>query len=203
MVQSSTVIVLKILTDRNEIDAPHGRITVGVLLMQDLGLVPMVLLTRLLAAPAAASGATVMLVLAKAAAAVALIVVAARLIMPVALRQIAALRSRELFTGSIILFSLGTAWLASQFGLSLAIGALIAGLVISESEYSHQAIADILPFRDAFNSIFFISIGMLVHVSFLWAHFLPLLGAALLILVVKALIAGGVALPSTRPCASP
>jgi CPA2 family monovalent cation:H+ antiporter-2 len=190
-VQSSTVIVLKILADRNEINAPHGRIIVGVLLTQDLCLVPMVLLTRLLSAPAAASEAAVLLVLAKAAAAVALIVVAARLLLPAALRQIVALRSRELFTGSLILFSLGTAWLASQFGLSLAIGALIAGLVISESEYSHQAIADILPFRDAFNSIFFISIGMLVRVNFLWAHLLPLLAVALLILVVKALIACG------------
>lgn len=194
-VQSSTVIVLKILADRDEIDAPHGRITVGVLLVQDLCLVPMVLLTRLLAAPAAASGPAVLVVLAKAAGAVALIVVAARLILPAALRQIVGLRSRELFTSTIILFSLGTAWLASQFGLSLAIGALIAGLVISESEYSHQALADILPFRDAFNSIFFISIGMLVHVTFLWAHLLPLLLAALLILVIKALIVWGVVFP--------
>jgi len=194
-VQSSTVIVLKILADRDEIDAPHGRITVGVLLIQDLCLVPMVLLTRLLAAPAGASAATVLTVLAKAAGAVAWIVVTARLLLPAALRLIVALRSRELFTGAIILFSLGTAWLASQFGLSLAIGALIAGLVISESEYSHQAIADILPFRDAFNSIFFISIGMLVHVDFLWAHLVPLLGAALLILAIKALIVCAVTLP--------
>jgi len=194
-VQSSTVIVLKILADRNEVDAPHGRISVGILLVQDLCLVPMVLLTRLLATPAAASGFTVLVVLTKAAGAVASIVVVARLLLPAALRQIVALRSRELFTGSIILFSLGTAWLASQFGLSLAIGALIAGLVISESEYSHQAIADILPFRDAFNSIFFISIGMLLHVDFLWAHLGPLLGAALLILTLKMVIVWGVVLP--------
>jgi CPA2 family monovalent cation:H+ antiporter-2 len=194
-VQSSTVIVLKILADRDEINAPHGRITVGVLLVQDLCLVPMVLLTRFLSGPATGSGAAVLVVLAKAAAAVGLIVVAARLLLPAALRQIVALRSRELFTGSLILFSLGTAWLAAQFGLSLAIGALIAGLVISESEYSHHAIADILPFRDAFNSIFFISIGMLVHVAFLWNHLPALVAVALLVLVVKAVIAWGVVLP--------
>jgi CPA2 family monovalent cation:H+ antiporter-2 len=196
--QSSTAIVLKVLGDRGEIDAPHGRMAVGILLVQDLCLVPMMLLTRLLATPASASWWAVATVLLQAAVAIALIVLAARLLMPAALRWIVRLRSRELFTGAIVFFCLGTAWLASQFGLSLALGALIAGLVISESEFSHQAVADILPFRDAFNSVFFISIGMLLHVDFLVAHLPALLAAAAGVLVFKMLVVPAVILPFYR-----
>lgn len=155
VVHSSTVVVLQVLAERGDLDAPHGRIAVGILLIQDLCLVPMILLTRLLASPAAASRLAFALVMAKAAAAIAGVVLLAMLVMPAVLRYVVRLRSRELFTGAIVLFCLGTAWLASELGLSLAVGALIAGLVVSESEYSHQAVADILPFRDAFNSIFF------------------------------------------------
>jgi K+:H+ antiporter len=188
VVHSSTAIVLKVLSDRGEIDAPHGRIGVGILLIQDLCFVPMMLLTRLLATPASASWLTIGLVLLKAAAALAAIVLAARLLMPGLLRRIVRLRSRELFTGTIILFCLGTAWLASWFGLSLALGALIAGLVISESEYSHQAVADILPFRDAFNSVFFISVGMLLRPDFLFARFGTVLAATSVLVLFKIVV---------------
>lgn len=188
IVHSSTVIVLAVLSERIELDSPHGRIAVGVLLIQDLCLVPMMLLTRLLGSPADASWATFAAALLKAGVAIAIIVVAAQLLMPALLRQIVQLRSRELFTGTIVLFCLGTAWLAAELGLSLALGALIAGLVISESEYSHQAIADILPFRDAFNSIFFISVGMLLRVDFLMTHLGELLAGALAIVACKALV---------------
>ncbi len=198
IVHSSTVIVLKVLAERGELDAPHGRIVIGVLLIQDLSLVPMMLLTRLLAAPASASWLAVGLVLAKAAVAIGFIVVAAQLVLPTLLRHIVQLRNRELFTGTIVLFCLGTAWLASQFGLSLALGALIAGLVISESEYSHQAVADILPFRDVFNSVFFISIGMLLRADFLVPHLPRLLAAAAAVLILKAVIIPLVLLPFYR-----
>jgi CPA2 family monovalent cation:H+ antiporter-2 len=185
LVQSSTAIVLKTLSDRGELHAPHGRLATGILLIQDLCLVPMMLLTRLLSAGVAPSWAAVALVLLKAAIAIAVIVVAARLLMPAALRQIVRLRSRELFVGAIILFCLGTAWLAARFGLSLALGALIAGLVISESEYSHQVTADILPFRDAFISVFFISVGMLLQLDFLRMHLPILLAAAVWVVLCK------------------
>jgi K+:H+ antiporter len=198
VVHSSTAIVLKVLSDRGEIDAPHGRVAVGILLIQDLCFVPMMLLTRLLATSASASWLTIGLVLLKAAAALTAIVLAARLLMPSLLRQIVRLRSRELFTGTIILFCLGTAWLASWFGLSLALGALIAGLVISESEYSHQAVADILPFRDAFNSVFFISVGMLLRPDFLFAHFATVLAAASALLLFKILVLYAVIRPFYR-----
>ncbi|MFN8625513.1 MAG: cation:proton antiporter [Candidatus Binatia bacterium] len=185
LAHSSTAIVLKTLSDRGEINAPHGRLTVGILLIQDLSLIPMMLLVRLLATGEAMSWLAVGTVLLQAAGTVTLIIVAARLLMPAVLRQIVTLRSRELFTGVVILLCLGTAWLAAWGGLSLALGALIAGLVISESEYSHQAIAEILPFRDAFNSVFFISVGMLLRLDFLWAHLPLLIGSAVALMVCK------------------
>jgi CPA2 family monovalent cation:H+ antiporter-2 len=187
LVQSSTAIVLKTLSDRGELHAPHGRLATGVLLIQDLCLVPMMLLTRLLSTTATASWGAVALVLLQAAIAIAVIVLAARLLMPAVLRRVVGLRSRELFVGAIILFCLGTAWLAARFGLSLALGALIAGLVISESEYSHQVTADILPFRDAFISVFFISVGMLLQLDFLRAHLPILLAAAVWVVLCKTL----------------
>ena len=192
---SSTAIVLKTLADRGELDAPHGRIALGILLIQDLALIPMVLLTRLLSADVALSWQAMGALVLQAGAAVAAIVVAARLLIPALLRQIVRLRSRELFTGTIVLCCVGTAWLAAQFGLSLALGALVAGLVISESEYSHQALADIVPFRDALNSIFFISIGMLVHSGALYLRWGPLLATAAGVMLLKALVGVGVLLP--------
>jgi CPA2 family monovalent cation:H+ antiporter-2 len=198
IVHSSTVVVLQVLGERGDLDAPHGRIAVGILLTQDLCLVPMILLTRLLASPTAASWLAIALVLAKAAAAIGVIALLALLVMPRVLRYVVQLRSRELFTSAIVLFCLGTAWIASQLGLSLALGALIAGLVISESEYSHQAIADILPFRDAFNSIFFIAIGMLLRVDFLVSHLTGLVAAALAVMIFKALVLPLAILPVYR-----
>ncbi len=198
LAQSSTAIVLKTLSDKGEVHAPHGRLAVGVLLIQDLSLVPMILLTRLLTTGGVASWTAVATVLAQAGIAIAVIVVAARLLIPAMLQRIVALRSRELFTGAIVLFCLGTAWLAARFGLSLAVGALIAGLVISESEYSHQVIADILPFRDAFNSIFFISIGMLLPVDFLVSHLPLVLVAAISVVLCKA-VAGTIAVLPVYP----
>lgn len=198
VVHSSSAIVLKVLTEQGEVDAPHGRLAIGIALMQDLALIPMVLLIRLLAVPGNDSALALVVVLAKSAGAVVLIVYSARVLMPTLLHQIVRLRSRELFTGAIVLFSVGTAWLASQLGLSLAIGALLAGLVISESEYSHQAVADILPFRDTFNAVFFISIGMLVRVDFLAAHLPAVLAIAGVIVVAKLAVLLAVILPFYR-----
>lgn len=170
VVHSSTAIVLKLLNDRGEVDAPHGRIAVGILLVQDLSLVPMVLLTRVMSTPGAADWGDIAAALGKAALAVAAIIVGARVVMPRLLAFVVRQGSRELFAGTIVLLCFGTAGLAAQFDLSLALGALLAGLVISESEYSHQIVADLLPFRDVLNSIFFISIGMLLQPSFFLAH---------------------------------
>jgi len=172
---SSTAIVLKSYIDRAEVDAPHGRAGVGILLFQDLSIVLMMLLVPILGGREGTSPLRVALTLGSALAGVALIILAARKVVPFLLYHIVKLRSPDLFIIFVVLMSLGTAWLTSQFGLSLALGAFIAGMVLSESEYSHQVVADILPFRDVFNSIFFVSIGMLLSLSALWADLLIVL----------------------------
>jgi CPA2 family monovalent cation:H+ antiporter-2 len=185
---SSTAIVLKSYMDRAEIDSPHGRGGVGILLFQDLCVVPMMLMVPVLSGREGTSPATVILKLLAALAAVAVIIFTARILIPRALYHIVRLRSSEVFIIFIVLVSLGTSWITSQFGLSLALGAFIAGLVLSESEYSHQIVADVLPFRDVFNSVFFISIGMLLSVSFLFSNLPVVLGWVVALIVAKALI---------------
>jgi CPA2 family monovalent cation:H+ antiporter-2 len=185
---SSTAIVLRIYDERREINAPQGRAATGILLFQDLCIVPMMLLVPLLGR---AEGGSILLVLwamIKSILALSLLVVGARTVIPWLLRQIALLRNREVFTLFVVFVCLGTAWLTSQAGLSLALGALIAGLVISESELSHQVVADILPLRDCFSGIFFISVGMLLNVDFLKQNFLIAILNPLLIVGIKGLV---------------
>ncbi|MBX5477462.1 MAG: cation:proton antiporter [Pyrinomonas methylaliphatogenes] len=168
---SSTTILLRSYVERAEIDAPHGRVAVSISLFQDLSTVPMMLLIPVLSGQGGASWPRIFSRLGIALLAIAAIIFTARAVVPFLLRHIVALRSSEVFIIFIVLVSLGTAWLTSEIGLSLALGAFIAGLVLSESEYSHQIVADVLPFRDVFNSIFFISIGMLLSLNALLADF--------------------------------
>ena len=167
---SSTVIVLKALADRGESDTPHGRAAVGILIFQDLAVVPMMLVIPFLANPGTGVFQNLIVPLAKSAGLVTLIMLAAWVVVPRFLEQIVKTRSRELFLLTTIILCLGIAWLTSLAGLSLALGAFIAGLVISESEYSHQAMAEVLPFRDSFNSLFFVSVGMLMNFRVLLEH---------------------------------
>ncbi|MFQ5990556.1 MAG: cation:proton antiporter [Candidatus Methylomirabilales bacterium] len=191
---SSTVIVLKALADRGESDSIHGRATIGILIFQDLAVVPMMLLIPLLAGPAEGGMMEMFVALAKSVALVGLIVAAAWFLVPKLLEQIVRSRSRELFLLTIIVLCLGIAWLTSMSGLSLALGAFIAGLVVSESEYSHQAMAELLPFRDSFNSLFFVSIGMLMDFRFLLAHPMVVVGLIGAVLLVKFVTSAGSAL---------
>ena len=185
---SSTAIVLRIYNDRREINSIQGRLASGVLLFQDLCIVPMMLLLPVLGQSGQGSLVSIVWAVAKALFALVLIVWAARRFLPRLLHQVALLRNREIFILFIVLICLGTAWLASESGLSLALGALIAGLVISESELSHQIIADVLPFRDCFSGIFFISIGMLLNLDLLTRDFLTPLMNLLLIVGIKSLV---------------
>lgn len=162
---SSTAIVLKSYFDRAEIDAPHGRAAIAILLFQDFCVVPMMLLVPLMAGGQGLSAASVAVTLGTAVVAVTAIVFTSRRIVPALLARIVAARSSEVFVLFIVLVAMGTSWLTWRFGLSLALGAFIAGLVLSDSEYSHQIVSDLLPFRDVFNSIFFISIGMLLSMT--------------------------------------
>ncbi|MFQ5849691.1 MAG: cation:proton antiporter [Candidatus Binatia bacterium] len=164
---SSTVIVLKIYNDRGEIDALQGRLSTGILLFQDLCIVPMMLLIPVLGQSGRVSFPLIGWAVVKAILVLLFIVSAARAVLPWLLGQVALLRNRELFILFVIFVCLGTAWLTWESGLSLALGAFIAGLVISESEFSHQIVAEIVPLRDCFSGIFFISIGMLLNLDFL------------------------------------
>lgn len=184
---SSTAIVLKIYSDRDELSALHGRLAVGTLLLQDIIAVPMMLSVPVLGDTEAFSLQVVGLTVGKSVLAVALIFTAARFIVPWFLHQVARLRSQELFVLCVLLICLGTAWVAFQSGISLALGAFVAGLLISDSEYSHQVIADVHPLRDSFAGIFFISIGMQVDLAFVGQE-LSLIGGAWLLLV---LVKGG------------
>ena len=186
---SSTAIVLRIYNERGEIDAPQGRWAAGILLFQDLCIVPMILLVPILGQSGRGSYLLIGWALVKAVLLLGLIVLAARRLLPWILRQVALLRNRELFILFVILVGLGTAWLTSEAGLSLALGAFIAGLVISESEFSHQIVADILPLRDTFSGIFFISIGMLLDLHFLAQDvFTPLLNSSLIVALKSAVV---------------
>ncbi len=185
---SSTAIVLKLFSDRNELDSPFGRISMVILIFQDLAIVPMLILLPVLGGCAGISIMSFLLQLSIAFAAVALIILSARYLMPKILYHLARLRIREAFTVGVILLLLGTAYLTNLLGLSFAIGAFIAGLILSESDYSHQAAADILPFKDAFNSIFFVSIGLLLNIKFVYDYFFLLLALTLGIIILKSSI---------------
>ena len=193
MALSSTAIVLRLLADRAQIHAPHGKMSLGVLIFQDICVVPMMLAVPFLAgtdgdASALWSiGARTLLVVLGA-------ILGAKYVVPFVLAQAVRTRSRELFLLTVILLCLGAAWATSQAGLSLALGAFVAGLVISESEYSVQALGEILPFRDALTSLFFVSIGMLLDLRTLATRPLLVLSWVVGILVLKAVVAGGVAL---------
>ena len=196
---SSTVIVMKALADSGESDSIHGRATIGILIFQDLAVVPMMLMIPLLAGPAEGGMTEMLVALAESAVLVGLIVVAAWFLVPKLLEQIVRSRSRELFLLTIIVLCLGIAWLTSMSGLSLALGAFIAGLVISESEYSHQAMAEVLPFRDSFNSLFFVSIGMLMDFRVLLSHPMLILGLIGAVLLVKFITSAGAMLAIGLP----
>src|SRR3990172_3972970 len=180
---SSTAIVLRVYTDRGELDTPHGRVVVAVLLM---------LLIPVLAGGAAGGAGTtdaIVRTFGLSLAVLAALVLGGRLLVPRVLERVAALRNREIFTLSIVLFGLGAAYVTASFGLSLAIGAFIAGLVIAESEYGLQALSDVLPFRDTFSGIFFISVGMLLDTGLLVQRPLTLLGAAAAVVLLKTVVA--------------
>ena len=187
---SSTAIVLKLIQKRAEVDSPHGRTILGILIFQDIIIIPMILFTPLLAGSTGGSGESIFILLAKGIAIILLVLVSVKWIVPQALYQITKTRNNELFLLSVIVICLGIAWLTSRAGLSLALGAFLAGLIISESEYSHQALGNILPFRDVFTTFFFVSIGMMLNVGFLFQQPGTIVLIAVGILLLKALIAG-------------
>ena len=186
---SSTAVVMKILQDRAEAESLHGRVTMGILIFQDLIAVPMMLLVPLLAGKEGNVTHALLLFLAEAVGIGLLIFVGSRWVIPWIFFKIAQTQIRELFALSVVVLCLVIAWLTHEIGLSLALGAFLAGLIISESEYGHEALAHILPLRNVFASFFFVSIGMLLDLHFFLQQPALILLAACGVLTLKALIA--------------
>ena len=176
---SSTAIVLKAYTDRGELDTFHGQICAGILLFQDLLVIPLMLIAPFLTGVEELNFTHFGMVLLKSAAGISAIFLIAKLAVPRVLDIFIKLRDREMMLLLIILICMLGAWSAQEFGLSLAMGAFIVGLILSESEYCHHLVSDILPFRDFFSSLFFISIGMMLKLSFFGEHFFTIMGITL------------------------
>lgn len=185
---SSTAVVFRLLKDNNEINTPQGKINSGILIFQDLAIVPMMLILPLLGSKGEVSPLTFFLRMFLDLAILTALVLTARYFVPKLLGIIAKLKVREIFTIGIILLILSTAYLTELIGLSLAIGAFIAGLIISETDFSHQAVAEIIPLKDAFNSLFFVSVGMLLNYKFVTEFPLILVLVTLGIIILKASI---------------
>lgn len=197
---SSTAIVLQLLQERAEIDSPHGRMVLGTLIYQDIAVVPLMLAAPLLAGGAqGGAGGEALTLLARIVALAVLAYLAYRWAVPWLLFQIARTRSREAFLLGVLTLCIGIALLTQQAGLSLALGAFLAGLIISESEYSNQAVGVMLPFRDVFMSLFFVSIGMLLDIQFLLAHPLEIALLTLGILIIKPIMGAVAALSVGLP----
>ena len=185
---SSTAIVMKSLADRREVDTSHGRLTLSVLLFQDLCVVPMMLLLPILAGVKPAAAVSVAAILLQSGGILLAVLIISRYVVPPFLAWVARTRNRELFLLLVFLLCLGTAAAAGWLGLSAAIGAFLGGLLLSKSDYGMQALADILPFRDIFNSVFFMSIGMMLDLQVLYSDPGKVALATIAILSGKALI---------------
>src|SRR5687767_8672910 len=185
---SSTAIVLKSYVDRNEVDSPHGRAGIGMLLFQDISIVFMLLTIPLLGGQDIVSLTSIVINLGGSLLALAFLVLAAWFLLPKFLKQVVNLRSPEAFLLTVVLLCLGMSWVTSHFGLSLALGAFIAGMVLADSDYSHQVTSEVLPFRDVFNSLFFVSIGMLMSVPALLPNIGPVLVLVVALILGKALV---------------
>jgi CPA2 family monovalent cation:H+ antiporter-2 len=195
---SSTAIVLKLLADRRETDTPSGRLSLAVLIFQDLAIIGMVLLVPMLSG----RGGTwidAILALGKSAVIIGVTLVVARKIVPAILGAVARAQRPDLFLLTVVLICLGTAWTLSLFDVSLALGAFLAGLLVSESRYSSYALSEVLPLRMLFNAVFFVSVGMLLDVGFLVGHLPLVLAATLGVLVLKAVLTSGAVLALRYP----
>jgi K+:H+ antiporter len=190
---SSTAIILKLLQDRNELTSPHGKATMAILIFQDIVFVPMMLMIPFLAGQGstniwwAIGGLVVKVVV------IWLVVaLAAPRLVPQVLTRVARTQSNELFLLSVGALCFAVAWLTSLAGLSLALGAFLAGLILSDSEHSHRALEHVLPFRDVFSSFFFVSMGMLLDFRYVTGHAPQVIVATLGVVALKAVVTSGV-----------
>jgi monovalent cation:H+ antiporter-2, CPA2 family len=193
LAMSSTAMVLQLLRQRREMLSRHGRIGLGVLLMQDLAVVPTLALLPLLDGEATNMAGAMTLAMLKAAGAVVVLSLLGRLVLRPLLRLVARARQPESFTAIVLLIALGTGWLTHHAGLSMALGAFLAGILLAETEYRHQIEADIEPFRGLLLGLFFISVGMMIEPAIVWHAPLALLAVIVGLLAIKATVMAVVA----------
>ena len=185
---SSTAIVMKLLDSRGETNAPAGQISLGILIFQDLAVVGMVILVPILGGEGATLG-SVALSLGSAAAIIAAILLLARRVMPTMLEALARTCSQEIFVLGVIAVCFGTAYLTGLAGVSLSLGAFLAGLLVSESRFGSQALGEILPLQIIFSAAFFVSVGLLLDLAFLVQNLPVILAVIVGVLLIKTLAA--------------
>ena len=190
LAMSSTAIVVKMLTERLELESPHGRKIIGILLFQDLAVVPLLILIPSLGKPPEVLVETLAWAAVKAVIVLVLLLFIGQKLMRRWFSIVVKRRSQELFMLNLLLITLGAAWITEQAGLSLALGAFVAGMLISETQYKHQVEEDIKPFRDVLLGLFFITVGMLLNVQLVFEHlWLVLVLTAIPVMLKFALIA--------------
>lgn len=200
---SSTAIVLRMLQERAELDTPHGRTVLAALIYQDVAVVPVMLMAPVLAGASGTAGVSAILgLIARVAAVGAFAYIAYKWAVPWILGMITETRSSEAFLLGVIGLCIGIAMLTQSVGLSLALGAFLAGFIISESEYSHQAVTVMLPFRDVFVSLFFVSTGMLLNTGYLLANPLRIGLLVLGVIVIKPVVGAAASLTVGLPLRS-
>ncbi len=187
---SSSALVLKLLQERSELTSNYGRTILGILIFQDILLVPLLLFTNLLGDNDLDVKKEILYLAVKAVIIILIIYAGNKWLLPRLLHLIALTKNQELFMMSILLICLAIALLTYQMGMSLAFGAFLAGLMISESHYSHNAFSNLIPFKDTFTSFFFVSIGMLLDLSFVVENYPLVILSVVLVIILKAIIAG-------------
>lgn len=181
---SSTAVVLKVLQDFHETEAPHGQASLGILIFQDLAAVPMILTIPLLAG-VSADPSSIMGTLLTGGLVLVGTLASSRWLVPRLFDVVAETRNREMFLLTVILVCATVTWITSEAGLSPALGAFLAGLIVANTDYAHRAQGTILPFQEVFLSFFFVSLGMLLDLGFFLSH-LPLIVLAVLgVLLIK------------------
>jgi monovalent cation:H+ antiporter-2, CPA2 family len=191
LAHSSSALILKILKDRKDEGAPQGRISIGVILLQDIMVVPMMLLIPFLAGNSGPDPLIIIWKLCKSILIIAVLLAAARYAIPFLLEQLVNMKMRDVLVIASVVITMGIAWITESLGLSLAIGAFLAGLALSDTDFTHQIISDINPFRDVFLSVFFVSFGMILNLDFLRANAAYILSTSLAIILIKLAIVFG------------
>jgi len=187
---SSTALIMKLLYNTGGTDSPQGRVSLSISIFQDLSILPMILIVPLLIGGKIDMTTELLILAAKMVGIGSFVFVSIKYIMPKLIFQVAKTRIKELFILSILGVCGVTVWLSSLSGISLALGAFLAGLIVSETEYSHEALSKIEPFKEVFASFFFVSIGMLLNLNFLLSNFTLISLVVIAVIVVKFVSAG-------------